>query len=557
MDVRPEYYSLSELLHNRLFRIPQYQRAYSWGSKQRRDLFDDIRNSYEKKGDMGHFMATIVGLGREKISIRTDEYRYVDIVDGQQRITTLILLIKAIERALDCRTDGVAQETLREIREVLVKPDETSLLLLQTNHDTSDLFANYIRNADCPEPNLAKTLADRNILEGIRECEDFVRDWQSDGGCSPTDLYRHLKNRLTFVFHEIGDERLVYTVFEVLNSRGLEVPWFDRLKSMLMAVVFEGNGNRDEIIGEVHRHWSDIYRIVGRRLGLNTEALRFAATLRSDHSVSKVLSEEDSAHLLAGESNGSSKKVIDTSLWLKSVTKAVDRTASDQRRNAVTRISQARLLAVAVFLRSDFSESQKETILRRWESVTFRIYGLYAKDARTAVGAYVRLAWRIVKDKLQIDEIMNSLSDIGREYPSEKAVEELRKKDCYPDRSEELRYFFARYEEYLANEAGQKFNNEQWNHIWESSASDSVEHIQPTSSERKYVHWLGNLMILPHRLNSSLGNKRPSEKAGKYRETGLLAAQEVAKSISGKWGRRQVVEREDRLLAWAKKEWGD
>ena len=73
-----------------------------------------------------------------------------------------------------------------------------------------------------------------------RECKAIEADWQS-GGNSLEDLVSLLKNRLTFVFHDIGDEALVYTVFEVLNSRGLAVSWFDRLKSMLMAIVFESD----------------------------------------------------------------------------------------------------------------------------------------------------------------------------------------------------------------------------------------------------------------------------------------------------------------------------
>ena len=93
----------------------------------------------------------------------------------------------------------------------------------------------------------------------MKECENFVRVWQ-DESRSLEDLIAHLYNRLTFIYHEINDEGLVYTVFEVLNSRGLPVSWFDRLKSMLMAIVFESKEaeNRSEIIDEVHSLWSGI-----------------------------------------------------------------------------------------------------------------------------------------------------------------------------------------------------------------------------------------------------------------------------------------------------------
>ena len=561
MNIDPKYLKLIELLSNRLFEIPEYQRAYSWGTKQREDLFADIRKSYKTQNGNDHFMATIVGLRRKKLSIGTDELHKVDIVDGQQRLTTLILLFKAIAEALD-RSDPQKEETGKEIDKILVKQDKTSPLLLQTNHDGSEHFADYIRYGKETDDK-AKTLADREILRAIKECKNFVKEWQ-DGDYSLNDLVAHLKNRLTFIFHEIGDERLVFTVFEVLNSRGLAVPWFDRLKSMLMSIVFEAEGgNKDETIKEIHELWAGIYRIIGLRQGLSTEALRFAATLKSEDSPSRLLSEEDAVQLLLKISQKKPEKVIKVTKWIKSVTKAVDELTADHRRNAVTKIVQARLVAVAVNLHSDLTTEDKNKILRRWENVTFRIYGMYGNDARTSVGDYTRLAWRIIKGKLPFNDIMEGLSGIGEKYTCNKAPEELQKKlqtqEGYSSRKEELRYFFRRYEEHLAKKAGQNFNNKQWERIWLCSAADSIEHILPQKTEKPYLHCLGNLMILPPKENSSLGAKRPKDKADDYRKTGLLIAGDVAKRITkvGKWRKSDIINREKELLNWARKEWAD
>lgn len=561
MEIQPRHITLGELLHGRLFRIPQYQRTYSWQKGHREDLFGDILRTWAKGSERSHFMATIVGLRREKRTIITDEHQVIEVVDGQQRITTLILLLKAIAKALN-RSEAVGDRIGRELDETLVKPDEASLLLLQTNHDTSHYFADYLRTGNHPPSESAKTVADRELLLAIEDCEKFVAQWQTRG-TSLAELVSLLKNRLTFVFHEIGDEVIVYTVFEVLNSRGLQVPWFDRLKSMLMAIVFEADtGNKSEIIDEVHQLWADIYRCVGLRLGLSTESLRFAATLRSEQwPPSRPLSDEDAAKLLQSQSKDGPAQVIETTKWLKAVTEAVNQLAADRRRNAVTQIAQARLVAVAVHLRQDLSENEKTQVLRRWENVTFRIYGMFRRDARTAVGDYVRLAWRIVKQKLSADEIVKGLSAIGKDFPIAEAVENLRNRDCYTDWQEELRYFFYRYEEHLARKVGQNFDNEQWNHIWQSSAADSIEHILPQSSgDPNLIHLLGNLLVLPPRLNSRLGAKAPWEKASEYNKTGLLVAQEVVQPLSNwgrPWGQREIGERETALLQWAQHEWAD
>jgi len=357
----------------------------------------------------------------------------------------------------------------------------------------------------------------------------------------------------------------VYTVFEVLNSRGLAVSWFDRLKSMLMAIVFEAEtGNKSEIIDEVHQLWTDIYGCVGLRLGLSTESLRFAATLRFPYCPNRPLSEEDATELLRKQSKDGPDKVIETTKWLKAVTEAVDQLRADRRRNAVTEIAQARLVATAVNLRQDLTEDEKTDILRRWENVTFRIYGMLRKDARTAVGDYVRLAWRIIAQKLPAAAKLEKLSGIGAGFPITGAAKNLEKTNCYEGWQEELRYFFYRYEEHLARKAGQNFNNEQWNRIWQSSAADSIEHIRPQSwwasigleSTPDEVHRLGNLLILPPRLNSKLGAKAPREKADEYRNTGLLLAQQVADRLHG-WNFDATDERETALLEWALQEWAD
>jgi uncharacterized protein with ParB-like and HNH nuclease domain len=94
-SIHPQYVTFGTLINKRLFRIPDYQRAYSWESQQRRDLFDDIKKTRLKSG-FEHYMATVVTLSRSTKLIGTDEHQIAEVVDGQQRITTLILLLKAI-----------------------------------------------------------------------------------------------------------------------------------------------------------------------------------------------------------------------------------------------------------------------------------------------------------------------------------------------------------------------------------------------------------------------------------------------------------------------------
>ena len=166
--------------------------------------------------------------------------------------------------------------------------------------------------------------------------------------------------------------------------------WLDRLKSILMGTAFElKNANVEGLVKDLHTVWRDIYRVIGLRQGLSTEALRFAATLYVTETPNRPLSERDAVAALR-EATGTAKELHEVAGWLFHVTKACETVISSHRLNAVTRISQARLLATAIHLREDISPEQRKQLLSRWEKVSFRIYGLLGKDARTGVGSYVR-----------------------------------------------------------------------------------------------------------------------------------------------------------------------
>jgi Protein of unknown function (DUF1524) len=211
----------------------------------------------------------------------------------------------------------------------------------------------------------------------------------------------------------------------------------------------------------------------------------------------------------------------------------------------------------------EFSEEDKQAILRRWESVTFRIYGLANKDARTKVGDYARLAWHITNKNLSRSEIIDELEKIGAGFPIAKVMDDFYGTDCYQGWTEELRYIFFRYEEHLAQLAGQKINASEWNRIWQVEPSRSIEHILPRSkgsenqnSKGIFVHRLGNLMLLPPGINSQLQDDDPADKASTYQTCGLLSAAEVGIALEdGKWSRKAVEERERRLIQWASDEW--
>ena len=521
-----------------------------------------------------HFMATVVGLKHEEEEreIATEVYDFIEIVDGQQRITTLVLLLKAIEQKLN-RDKSDEGKLAQELQELLVKQDEASLILLQTNHDGSRHFANYLRSGKHSVPEVAKTLADYELLSAIDECKTFVDEWNKSD-----ELLGIVKNKLTFVYHEIDNEAAVYTVFETLNDRGLDVSWLDKLKSRLMRKVFENNqGNSKEHIDELHNIWGKIYETlgplhkvasdIGLRENVSSETLRFAATLRANKAPSQPLGEKRSVDSLMKICRSTSE-AIKVSNWLLDVTSAYYKLLNDMRstKKAVAKNVQARLLGLAIILRG-YSPEVEEKLLDQREKTTFRIFGLCRTDARREKSAYVQLAWKTWNDpNFKADTILTDLKNLGANYDIEKTFGEI--PNCYTRWSEELRYLLYRYEEHLAKQQRLSLNNAQWKSIWDDSAANSIEHILPQSSGSQeplepdqngiFVHRLGNLMLLPPDDNSSAGDQEPTTKVNVYQRPNLLVVNEVIKTIECEngWGLEQIEAREKRLIKWISETWG-
>ncbi|PZT94001.1 DUF262 domain-containing HNH endonuclease family protein [Sphingomonas sp.] len=551
MRLNPQHFTVSRLMQGRLFRIPDYQRAYSWQKRQRADLFADIIEVQRSGRD--HFMATVVGLAKDTRLIDADEFGVVELVDGQQRITTLVILIKAIEKALDV-DDATEAKVRDDLRRLLVKGDDHNLVLLQTNHDSSDVFASYVRDGEIRRGAIV-TAADGNVVDAAIECEAFVAKWTG----TLVDLVATIRHKLSMIYHELDDEGTVYRVFEVLNSRGLDVRWIDKTKSQMMASIYEyvEKDSRADGLHEMQNVWKAVYRRLGLDDDLGDEALRFAGTWSDDIRPNRVLSEQDASAALLKAAGSKLATIIRTASWLKQVVSKVVDLHTDQRRAAVTRIGQARFLAIAIMLRG-FDQQTERMLLGAWERVTFRIFTLAGKDSRTKVGEYVRLGYDVLKSELSAEAILEALAELGDGFEIDDVIDEGTWDDWYGGYNEEVRYLLFRYEEHLAATNGTKINDSQWAKVWATDPAKSIEHIMPQSSGKGYVHGIGNLTMLPPNVNSSLRDKPPEEKAARYVECGMNATMAVGREIDGglKWNKEAVRDRAARIEAFVRTEWG-
>ena len=453
------------------------------------------------------------------------------------------------------------------------------LILLQTNNANAHIFNRFIREGIKPTADENSTHSDRTLSVAIQSCVKFLQTWNTTR--NTLELMRLILHRLGFVVYDTEDSRVVYTLFEVLNSRGLAVDWLDKTKSVLMGKAYELCGTplaQQAEIENLQKIWSQIYVELAKDDIPGDEILRIAATLYYGPGQGKPRPAEESLELLRNECKVCtspsliSQRLLDVALKLASLYAKV-------QLGAVTDILQARLLAVAILSAAGVTEQEREKLLDEWERVSFRIFGLFGKDSRTKVGDYVRIGYRIVTNNMEtrtFNQIMAALHDLGSEYPADKAVDEgLARKDFY-ESPEACRYLLWNYEEYLATQAGPgaTLDEKERAAIWRERASDSIEHVFPQNPPpdsvwagkmhradgvqepiEHHVGRIGNLLLLPSLLNSEAQARPIDEKKKIYGKHNLRMIGEV--TCQADWTLASIEAREAKITTWAKNRWAD
>lgn len=254
--------NLNETLGNgkKLF-VPQFQRDYSWDEDNWEDLWNDILNSY--RDNTVHYMGSVV--------LQNEDNKNYYIIDGQQRFATLSILILAIIKKLKELADGgIDEQENRERAEILMsqyigQKDPASLkysskLFLNENNDAfyqQRLLSfkapiNEIRLSDSE-----KLLWKASVFFSNKVNELFKND--PSGEKITRFLNEIVGQRLMFIQIVVENELNAYTVFETLNSRGMELTSTDLLKNYLFSLVAKSETD----LKQVKSQWKKIIDIVG------------------------------------------------------------------------------------------------------------------------------------------------------------------------------------------------------------------------------------------------------------------------------------------------------
>ena len=220
----------NKLLGQVVYTIPRNQRRYVWDERNWYELWNDL-NFICSNDSKAHFIGSIVLMDKGE----HESIQYYDIIDGQQRIITLILFVAAINQIYKERGED---DLYKGLKRFLLSTDLQShdLCKVQSEYQPS---IEVIINIIC-DPNNQSSQSEivRQISiakdTSIRTCFSYYYSLLSSLN---TDLIRNIQKELlktNYIEIIASTEEDSYTVFEILNARGMELEDYELLKNYIM-----------------------------------------------------------------------------------------------------------------------------------------------------------------------------------------------------------------------------------------------------------------------------------------------------------------------------------
>ncbi|MHB1318537.1 MAG: DUF262 domain-containing protein, partial [Anaerolineae bacterium] len=233
--------SIQTLFAKRMFRVPDYQRGYAWEAPQWQDLLEDLELL---PANRRHYTGTVVlcaaDLQPSPMDFEGNVYELFDIVDGQQRLTTIVLLLDAIRRHLppDGTWEGLAggiAKTYIVVRDLSKQP----MAKLTLNRDCHGFFFDNVLGQK-PGANGPAILAHERLLGARAFFEAYLDGQRLDRGDRFEEwllaFFTRVTQQLVVMMYAVDSMADVGVIFETMNNRGKSISELEKVKNYLLYV---------------------------------------------------------------------------------------------------------------------------------------------------------------------------------------------------------------------------------------------------------------------------------------------------------------------------------
>lgn len=247
--------TFGELCGNgKTYEVPPFQRDYSWDKEEWEDLWFDLL-ALDQEGD--HYMGYLV-------LQETKEPKKSIIIDGQQRITTISLLILAAVQYLNERGDTQRAEDLKKTylsSRDLVRQIEIPKLKL--NYNNEYIYGGKLMQFDLPQNTVGLKPSEKRLIGAYKYfLKKLSEQFKHDTTQSVTEfITRKIDIKLFFTSITVKDDLNAFKVFETLNARGVKLSTADLLKNFLFSIIYTPNAGS---ISQEEKKWHRINDILGK-----------------------------------------------------------------------------------------------------------------------------------------------------------------------------------------------------------------------------------------------------------------------------------------------------
>ncbi len=230
--------SIKELLMTGIkekFLIPEYQRPYAWTDEQVITLFDDLKEYTNNQNESSYFLGCIVSF--------TNENKEQEIIDGQQRITTLLLLLRAIHKKLQKMSDSKEKENfIRQIEPAIWKIDEltsvadyTTVLIESKVMEVkyNQILESILKTGKTQLGSKDRYSVNYNLL--VKLLDEYAIS-------ETLNFYKFINNVLNKIIVlpiKADTQETALTIFSTLNDRGLPLSDADIFKAKIYNKIDE------------------------------------------------------------------------------------------------------------------------------------------------------------------------------------------------------------------------------------------------------------------------------------------------------------------------------
>lgn len=276
--------SLQKIFNEAIFRIPDYQRGYSWSNQQLEEFWSDLisllplQEHYTgmislKKLNPTDILRNTEKWNEEKWLVEAG-YSIYEIVDGQQRMTTLIILINEILGY--CKDNNISEinsTLLSEIEEkYLFKSKPNNIIrTYKFGYEEDNPSYKYFRHVILGEPDngaIEETFYTLNLQNAKTFFKSKICNLVETSGFEKIEeIYRKITLQLKFNMYYIADDFNVFVAFETMNNRGKRLSYLELLKNRLiyLSTLFDNDEDeKNKVREEINDTWREIYGYLGK-----------------------------------------------------------------------------------------------------------------------------------------------------------------------------------------------------------------------------------------------------------------------------------------------------